>query len=189
MPAANSNNSDRHVNLSQLARLIGRDPNTVRRWVEVEDCPTVERGDKRTGKTWVFDVADVVRWLCNRAAESAAATAAVNGIPDYETARARHEFAKAQMAEIELAELQGDVIRISDAAERIMQDYADIRTTLLQIPGSVAPHLVNRSAPEIQVELQKHVDRVLTSLQYEAALDRTIDGDRPDEAGDGGDDV
>lgn len=64
--------TSRHVNASQLAALLGVHRNTVMGW-PAKACPVDQQADVTTGATWLFDVADVVRWLRKKDVEDAIA--------------------------------------------------------------------------------------------------------------------
>ncbi len=56
----------------------------------------------------------------------------------YEEARRRRELAEAQKAELQLAELQGDLIRTADVRAAYAKRAAGLREALLQIPARLA---------------------------------------------------
>ncbi len=56
----------------------------------------------------------------------------------YEEARRRRELAEAQKAELQLAELQGDLIRTADVRAAYAKRAAGLRDALLQIPARLA---------------------------------------------------
>ncbi|PDS34406.1 hypothetical protein CO665_30700 [Rhizobium anhuiense] len=61
---------DRHVSLSQLSTLLGRDRNTIARWPD-KGCPFIQRADSNI--PWIFDAAAVVKWLEDQATDKALA--------------------------------------------------------------------------------------------------------------------
>jgi len=62
---------ERYVSLKELASFLDRDRNTVSKWLDA-GLPFVEKADRDLGKAWVFDTAEVVRWLEKRAADTTA---------------------------------------------------------------------------------------------------------------------
>ena len=60
----------RHVSLKQLAELLDRDRNTIMKWA-AQGCPFIEKGDRDVGRSWTFDLAEVVKWRDKVSAEYA----------------------------------------------------------------------------------------------------------------------
>lgn len=60
----------------------------------------------------------------------------------YEEARRRREAAEAQRAELQLAELRGDLVRAVDIKAALSRRVASLRESFLQMPSRVVPLLV-----------------------------------------------
>ena len=92
--------------------------------------------------------------------------------------RTRLTKLQADLAEIELAKRNGDVIPYSDALTAWTKAMGAMKTRLLSIPTKYAPLLFGRSAPEIQAiidgavrEALAELDRVDYGQSNPAALD------------------
>lgn len=62
----------RVVSVKQAATLLGRDRNTIQKWLD-QGCPYLTKADRELGVSWELDLGDVVRWLEERAGAAAAA--------------------------------------------------------------------------------------------------------------------
>ena len=84
---------------------------------------------------------------------------------DYLAARARKEAALADLAEMEAAELRGDLVRTDDVVSCWGEMMASLRARLLVLPSMAAPQV---SAPgralEVQGILAKLVNEALSEL-------------------------
>lgn len=82
-----------------------------------------------------------------RAAAPEFGRAAGNDTPDldgdYFYQRTRREKYEADLAEIKLAEQQGDLVRVADVRAEMAKRVGAVRTNLLQIPARLAPLLAN----------------------------------------------
>ena len=187
--SANEGSNPRHQSIKGASQLLGIDRNTIQRWIENEGMPYVQAADKSKGKSWVIDMRQLLQWYAAREAEKALERSGgpVDGddaAANLEHYRARHEAAKAIKAEIELAEIKDDVIRVSDAAAQVQQEYQEVRQALLQIPSAAAPIMEGISdAAQAKAELERRVNRALQHLQYDQDL-----ADQADQAEDDGDD-
>lgn len=72
----------------------------------------------------------------------------------YEEARRRREAAEAQRAELQLAELRGDLVRAADIKAALSRRVASLRESFLQMPSRLVPLLV--AQPQAA-----HMDRLL----------------------------
>jgi hypothetical protein len=62
-------------------------------------------------------------------------------VPDYQESRARREAAEAELAELRLAEEQGDLIRTDAVRSAYSRRVASLREALMQIPARLSPVL------------------------------------------------
>jgi phage terminase Nu1 subunit (DNA packaging protein) len=130
------------ITQAEYARRRGVDPTTVRDAIRAGRITLID------GKVDP-DVADV-QWARNtrvrvgsgqrRADPQSAADDpfAAPSLETYEEARRRREMAEAQKAELQLAELQGDLIRTADVRAAHAKRVAGLREALLQIPARLA---------------------------------------------------
>lgn len=83
---------------------------------------------------------------------------------DYLEEKAKHEAAKRQLAELELAKRQDEVHEAADV-EMVMTDMlTNIRSQLLALPAKMAPLLANRDKGYIAQELTVEIESRLTEL-------------------------
>jgi hypothetical protein len=88
----------------------------------------------------------------------------------YEEARRRRELAEAQKAELQLAELQGDLIRTADVRAAYAKRAAGLREALLQIPARLAA-VVAAEGDQAKCHdiLQAELHQVLAQITTEEA--------------------
>lgn len=71
----------------------------------------------------------------------AAAPQAPNEATSYHVARTLREAAEARIAQLKLAEMRGELVRVADARAALARHAATYREALLQIPGRLAAQL------------------------------------------------
>ena len=81
-----------------------------------------------------------------------------------EAARARKENAQAEMAEYQLAQIQGKMLSIDFHQEEKNRVYDRIRAKLLNFPGWMAPRVAGRKMGEVQKALEDGVNEILEVL-------------------------
>jgi hypothetical protein len=85
--------------------------------------------------------------------------------PGYLQSRSKQAAADARRAEIELAELEGSLIRVDQVKAELAGRLAPVREGLLQIPARLAPVLAAQSdAGRIQTLLEAEIHQVLSPL-------------------------
>lgn len=89
----------------------------------------------------------------------------------YEAARRRRELAEARLAELKLAEQQGDLVRVAAVRTQVAKLAAGLREGLMQIPARLAPVL----AAETDAALVH--DHLLAELRQ--VLEQVTDHDEP----------
>ncbi|MCF7728667.1 terminase small subunit [Sulfitobacter sp. M22] len=153
--------SPRHVSLSGLATLLNRDRNTVMKWTVDEDFPIIQRADKSAGLNWIFDVADVVKFLETKASRNAA-TALVGDLGadgiGIEEAKRRKAVAESVLAELNVDQTLGTVVLISDALEQVASEYSALRNALQNIASKVS---VDLTGLDKEYEIQKIIDAAI----------------------------
>ncbi len=133
----------RQVSLKQASDLLGRDRNTIMKWL-ANGCPYVEKADRDRGMSWILDLGDVVKWLEERAAKNVADR--LGGIESQITedeAKRRIAVAKMIVEETEAAEATKMVAKIHDMLKLVRRDYNELRSRLVTIPDV----LPTRSTP------------------------------------------
>ena len=98
-------------------------------------------------------------------------------VPDYnvsralrEAAAARREAALADMAEIEVAELRGELVNVAEARADVIAKFTVVKTKILGIPARLAQRL-----PELAAEVVPVADELLREALEELAAE--ADGD------------
>lgn len=161
----------RVMSLSQIAAALDRDRNTIGKWLE-QGCPAVERADRATGKSWSLDVAEVVRWLERRSAESAAEK--LGGGPDGAVpeaeAKRRRAVAQAIIAESEATEILRTMAHWSTIVDRVAVDYGELRSRLLGIGDAVAGRVERRVAGQVKRVVDEQVSTALASLKVDREI-------------------
>lgn len=102
--------------------------------------------------------------------------------PDYWHERARHERAKAAIAEIELAAKRGELVAIDDVCVEVEKMLTSFRRKILAIPSKTA-HLVFglKSLGEVRKILDDEIYEALAELANPAARRRTKGNDEQPE--------
>jgi phage terminase Nu1 subunit (DNA packaging protein) len=158
-------------NAAQLARELGVDRGTVSKWVS-DGCPAERLAGKTRGVAWAFELPLVLVWLLDRAREGALAGHDRSTLAQIERRKAQVEL---ELAELRLAELRGEVLRVDDVLEIVGADYDSLRRVLASIPARVGPELWAKfatGATELQTveALEQVVDEVQRSLSGDQEL-------------------
>lgn len=137
------------VTASVMARVVGL---TERRLDQL-----AHEGMPKAGRQG-YPLAGAVQWIINywrtRATQS-----------PLNIARQRKVEADATVAEIELALLQGDTVRVSTHARALGLECSRLRTRLLAIPSKMAPHVKRaKTITEIEAALRREISEALEEL-------------------------
>ena len=153
-------------NLEDIARLLGRQPKTIRAWID-KGCPVVEAGG--SGKPWQLNLADIVQWREQRISEQATQT---RDDPELDEARRRKLVAAAKLAELALEKARGEVMP-ADAVLTTWQSLVlNFRAKMRAIPNTMAPRLAIVDTPgEIFSILDQHIDNALKELSEQDMTD------------------
>lgn len=128
----------RLVSVKQAATLLNRDRNTVQKWLD-RGCPFVTKGDRALGIAWELDLADVVKWLEERAGENAAEkfASSTGGQVSEDEAKRRKALAQAVVAELDMLERLDTIVLKSDVLDLIAAYYGEIKSKLMSIADTV----------------------------------------------------
>ena len=88
----------------------------------------------------------------------------VLGSEGLEFEQTRLTKAKADKAEIELAELRGEMHSYTDVEDAWTKDVMNAKTRLLSIPSKIAPEVVGKTLPEITKTLKNAINEALEEL-------------------------
>jgi terminase small subunit / prophage DNA-packing protein len=155
-----------------IADFFGVEKRTVTNWInESPPCPSWKDGTER-----LFDTVKVAAWREERAARKALAATESTRPADFEEARTRKMAAEAQLAEIEVAEKQGQVVPIAVLESEVAAIGSRLRAVLINTPSNYTVHLERAgiSAAAAQDVLER------LSEELTRALRKPID-DLPDE--------
>ncbi|QND41840.1 terminase small subunit [Rhizobium leguminosarum bv. viciae] len=157
--------------MKQAATLLNRDRNTIQKWLD-KGCPHVTKADRDLGIPWELDLAEVVRWLEERAADTAAERfgGTEDGKTSEDEAKRRRAVAQAVVAELDMLERLRSVVPIADVLDTWAKDYAAIRDKLMSIPDAVAANVDPTIARHVSEIVEKHIRTVLGSLKTESKL-------------------
>ncbi len=127
-------------------------------------CPVESLAKGSTGNS--YEVAAVFAWRVARAER--------NDRPpgDIETERARLIKAQADKTELEVAELHGELVRVSDVTDAWSQHIASARAKLLALPSKAAPRVLPGRVAETQELLRNIIDEALNELAGDGLPER-----------------
>lgn len=167
--------------IAPLGRMLGIDPNTLRKYVD-KGMPVHKRGSGR-GDPWLFITKDVHKWVVAMEVERAI-EAAGGGDAEENAELAEWELRKkradALIAEHRLAEERGMMIRMDDAVREREDADAQVRAALNDLPGRYCEDLALADAPEKALAvLRKAVEEVMNRLVLEFQDTPEIEGDEP----------
>lgn len=162
---------NRYATLAELASFLDRDRNTVKKWAD-NGMPYVEKADVSIGKSWIFDTAEVVRWLENRAAVAASEKlgGALDGKISKEEADRRISVGKMTIVERDAAESISEVVPISHVIDRISNEYAELRNRLMALPDAVAGRVETSIAQRIRELVDQQIRVALKALRTDLEL-------------------
>lgn len=143
----------------QLADYYGVQARTVTNWVNSEPpCPSTVDGRNR----W-FDSVAVAAW---KEARLRAELVRESAPLDFEDAKKRKMAAEAELMELELAKLRGELVPIEESRLVMREIAARIRSQLLAVPGRYSARMVGlKSLPDAARELDHAVRDVLNELK------------------------
>lgn len=161
---------------TELSHHFGVDRGTVSRWAK-DGCPAEREEGKSRGTAWAFTIPPVLAWLLERAEIAGREGVKPSTLQAIERRQAQVSL---ELAELRLAELRGEVLRVDDVLEIVGADYDSVRRALTSIPPRIGAELwaqVTNGAtePAIIAELERVVDDVLRGLSGGG----TGDGDGP----------
>lgn len=160
----------RLVSVKQCAMLLNRDRNTIQKWLD-QGCPFVTKADRDRGIAWELDIADVVKWLEERAAKSVAEKFGdPNDKTSKEEADRRKAVAGAVVAELEMIERLKSVVPVSSVLELWAKDHGEIKAKVMSIPEILAANVDPSIATTIRVLAEKHCRAALEKLKTKDAI-------------------
>ena len=160
--------AERTFSALELAHWLGVDRGTVTGWA-ADGCPAFKPEGKTRGTSWVFELPPVLVWLLERAEATGRAGHSLSTLTQIERTKAQVDL---ELAELRLAELRAQLVRVDDVLEVIGADYDSLRKTLRSVPARLGPDLwvkvtAGGSETECVELLEAELDLVLANLSGE----------------------
>jgi phage terminase Nu1 subunit (DNA packaging protein) len=157
----------------ELAALLDLNRTTVQKYVK-QGLPYVQKADRDKGKDWKFSLPAVVEWLEQRAVDRVVGNTEGLTIDD---AKLRKTAAEAQLAEFELEKVKRRTITVEEMSELVADEYATVRSQLLNIPGRLAQTLAAETDPaKIEALIKAEISTALTELSQDGRDADDADG-------------
>lgn len=171
-----------YITKSVVAAMLGATTRTVETWEaeEPDPLPIAVRGGR--GRPHKYDIAAVHQWaLRRRMAEIYGDPDDGRGVPDFNFERARMTRAKADQAELDLAEQQGLLIRTDTVRKAWAALLANFRARVLALPVKAAPLVaVAESTAEARDILERACHEALSELAGDGTSRRIGDATAAD---------
>ena len=130
---------------AELAEAVGRDVRTITNWLQA-GCPKKPNGR--------YCLSDVIQWRLDEQMVSTSPG-------EKSEALERYRKARAEMVEIELQKLKGDLVERSNVIDAWGCRYKMFRDAALSIPERLPPMLVGLKQAEIESVLRDEVESIL----------------------------
>lgn len=178
-----SDEADDVRNLEETAAFYSLSKPTLKRYIEIENCPVLARGDRGVG--YRMSLRQVGDWLqARREAEAAererkarqtaqlqieilGEPLAPADAPAVLSPKERAEAYKAELDRAKLAQLRGELVRADEVQLNLARVLAGLKTRLRRMPDVLAPRL-GWSEDEIAAALEA-IDEVLDDTADELA--------------------
>jgi phage terminase Nu1 subunit (DNA packaging protein) len=173
--------AERWVDRDEIAFFLGVDRRTITNYVKKHsDFPSRM---KHGGRDREFPVRRCLQWKNDRAIAEVVASMGPKEPTGLEEAQARKAVAEAEMAEIKVARMRGEVLDVGVIGREVRDVFARLRAALLSKPGEHAPRLLNvRSMQEAVSLLRAMIDECMVELQLSGSVVSDMDDDDPDPA-------
>ena len=151
------------MNKRQLAKALGVSLSTVDKWLLKQDFPS-----KKVGNRYCFDIEEVKKWLKKREKDRAK-------LNTLSKERAKLIRANAQLKELQLKKLKGELIEKQVAFEAFAFTLTRMRDKLIAIPHKSAPLLITaKSLQEIKQILEDLIREVLNEISSEEFASKCV---------------
>lgn len=152
----------RDLNKSELAEVFDVTIVTVDSWIR-KGCPYEEAG--KNGKSWRFSLKKVVAWRVTELTKDATSDGDDKPIGTAAGALTRKTLAEAELKELELAELKGEIIRVEDVMLANDRMISDCKKRLLSIPTKLAPLVIScKTIPQVKELIEGQIHEALNEL-------------------------
>lgn len=158
--------------------MLGCEVRTITNYInQNSDFPSRVRGRKRD-----FPLRRCVQWKIDRVVADAITSMAPPPPTGLFDAESRKAIADAELAELKVKKLRGEVVPVRVALQEIEKAYARVRGRFAAVPGEFASRMLHlESMPEATLKLRDLVATVLVELQQAGGA-----GDDDDDADDEG---
>ena len=128
------------VNKFELAEIIGKSERTITTWQKNGMPISV---DGKRGEANQYDSQEVIDWFVQREINNVLQMEGSDkSIYNFEVERARHEYHKANIAEMEQDLKKGQTIEMEIVSEVQNRMFAGFRAKCLSLPSKIAPRVV-----------------------------------------------
>jgi len=154
------------LNRSAIGEFFGVALPTVDAWKRA-GCPV-----EKEGRNVMFNSAAVSKWLRERDVEAATSDRSQS----IEESNRRRAAAEAGLAEIKLAQVCREVVRVADVAAVVGDDYASLRSRLLSVAGHVEQRVAHLVEPDTLAKVTALVrDEVCEALEELSGANEIVD--------------
>jgi phage terminase Nu1 subunit (DNA packaging protein) len=137
------------VSLSAYAKRRGVSPNAVTK--AIQSGRLRESVAMKGARQVIVDVELADREWAANTQSSVRTLRAIAGMSDIGVSRARFEAARAELAELDLAERKGELVKASDVADKFIEVVGSAKTKLLGLAVRVKQRLPHIAAEDVQV--------------------------------------
>lgn len=138
------------ISRPDLIKKLGINSDTLHQW-QLEGLPIKSKGRGRNGYT--YDLDDVMQWIKdnNKAAGE-----------DFQSAKTRKEIALASIAELELKQLEGELVRVDELTDEFHKQLLNVKQRLLAMPAKLSGPLLG--IDDIKIIHKMIEDEIYTAL-------------------------
>lgn len=148
------------VSMAEAGRRLGMTQQSIGVWATKSDAPVTMKGGRRYALWPQFPA-----WHRAQIA---------NGLDELDRARLRKLNAEASQAELALAELEGQLVRIDDVTRVYGRHLDRIRSRIVAMPGRLAPQVVGvKTVAEATAIIDRAVREVLSELSAQDPVQRS----------------
>lgn len=158
---------ERHGSREEIAEILGCETRTITNYIKLyPDFPSRVRGKNRD-----FPIARCVAWKLDRMVADAISNFAPPAPSTLIDAEKRKAIADAELAELKVQKLRGEVVPIAESIKLVERAFTAIRSRLMSVPGEYAPQFLNLdSMPAAVIKLRELSATVIAELPAAVAL-------------------
>lgn len=142
-----------------IQRVFGVSEMTVSRWIK-QGMPALKDGK--------FSIVEIQTWRNTREGKAKPETGKVQGNTSRkEAAEADYREYKAELARIEVATKNGELVKMSEVEAGLIQVSMAIKMALLRLPTILAPRLQGLEPRHIEKEVREQIETIIDSISKE----------------------